>query len=130
MPDLWEILAKKVVLLKVARAYVHQGWCQGYLALAEDGEMRDPNDADAVAWCMVGAACAAAGARGLLDANGGAVASQLLDELRFNFWKIQPGRGGETMPTWQDRQDDKEPVLLLCDRTIARLDAEIEERRA
>jgi hypothetical protein len=42
-------------LAEVARAYIAQGWTQGYDARYSDGRGCDPSDPEAVSFCLVGA---------------------------------------------------------------------------
>jgi hypothetical protein len=91
-------------LLIRARSYIARGWCRGAMAKNPVGNVVDPTDAHASAWCAWGALTVA----GISDIHG--IAANLLATAIGRYYSIS---------RFNDAQETVEPVLAAFDRAIA-----------
>lgn len=98
MPD-----DETTALLIRARGFIERGWSRGTYARDANGSIVPPHSPKAVCWCAVGALIAV-GVHTPHPAR-----NRLLAAIRT----------GESLSTFNDRQETVEPVLAAFDRAIA-----------
>ena len=114
--------AEKLTVLRVGRAYVVQGWCQGAIARTDDGEPTLAAQPWAEEWCSEGALEAAA--HGLVESDEWVEALYCLQDV---LAVREPENRG--VSRWQDEPHrTKEDVIDLFDAGIARLEEFLAER--
>lgn len=111
-----------MALLRRARALLSRrgAWTQGGLAVDKDGEYLEPDDSEAVAFCMLGALDHEVGGAGGND--------PLYNEACYELaMTIRPGSvrtSDDIIPDYNDAENrQKRTILRAFDRTIARIRA-------
>ena len=94
-------------ILKKARALIAKGWCRGAYAKTKTGRRTSRLDKDACRFCSLGAIHRAIGPRGKAGQFERAT-DALLGVI-----------GDKAIPSWNDSQTNKRPVLRAFDRAIA-----------